>query len=308
MKDKRPEEKLGFPLEELLKFPKYFHIETVDICNARCVMCGIDFDKKESTSMSDDLFDKIVSEIAPHKNHIEKVMPYLDGEPLLDRKIFERIKKLKSAGIRWVNIATNGSLLSDRKIEELLRSGLDEVYITIDSLNKEIYENIRIGLKFEQVLERTLKLISERDRLGSNLRIRIQMVRQESNFSETNDFIKYWKPKLRDSDQVVIQNAHNWGNKVSVKKIGDESRVNETPCIALWGTFVVHLNGVVPLCCIDTESDYKVGDINIETIENVWKSKYLDKYRELHSNGNRSRIPLCDGCTLWRDSKREIID
>jgi radical SAM protein with 4Fe4S-binding SPASM domain len=308
MKNKFLEQRLGFDLSELLKFPKYFHIETIDMCNARCVMCGIDFDKKESTTMSDELFTKIVTEISPWKDHIEKVMPYLDGEPLLDRKIFERVKELKSAGIKWVNIATNASLLSDGKIAELLDSGLDEVYITIDSMNKEIYEQIRIGLNFDRVLERTLNLIEARNKSESSLRIRIQMVRQDLNHTEVNEFIKYWKAKLKDSDQIVIQNAHNWGNKVEVKKFGDESKVNDKPCIALWGTFVAHLNGEVPLCCIDTETEYKVGDLNESSIEQIWQNNHLKKYRELHEMGNRERIPICNGCTLWRDDKRDIVD
>ena len=300
--------RLGFPIPDLLKFPKYFHIETIDMCNARCIMCGIDFDKKNSKTMSDDLFQKIVKEMIPWKEHIEKVMPYLDGEPLLDRDICNRIKLLKDSGIRLVNIATNGSLLSDRIITNLLDSGLDEIYVTIDSLDKTTYEAIRVGLKFEKVLNQTLRLIEMRNSSGSSLKIRVQMVRQESNYSEAEEFIKFWKSKLNDCDQVVIQNAHNWGNKVDVLKIGDEHIVNDKPCIALWGTFVAHMDGTVPLCCIDTESDHKIGNLNKNTIQEVWTNQLLLKYRELHENGNRSRIDMCNGCTLWREDKRSIAD
>lgn len=79
------ERRLTFPRDVLGRFPKYFLIETINSCNTRCVMCGIDFDKKAKAVMSDALFEKIAAEIGAHHDHVEKVMLDLDGEPLLDR-------------------------------------------------------------------------------------------------------------------------------------------------------------------------------------------------------------------------------
>ena len=153
------EQRLEFPLDELLIFPKYFLIETINRCNARCVMCGIDFSSKKKTGMDAALFDKITQEIGHYKDHVEKVMLYLDGEPLLDKNISLRISKMKQVGVKRVNIASNASLLNSKKAEELLNSGLDEIYITIDSLHKEVYESIRIGLSFKTVQYNILQFI-----------------------------------------------------------------------------------------------------------------------------------------------------
>lgn len=71
------ENTLAFPLDELLRFPKYFLIETINVCNARCVMCGIDFDSKKKGIISDELFDKITDEVSQYSDHVEKVMLYL---------------------------------------------------------------------------------------------------------------------------------------------------------------------------------------------------------------------------------------
>lgn len=306
LKNSSVEDRLGFEEKELLEFPKYLHIETINSCNARCLMCGINFDEKTYTIMSDDLFSKIVTEVSKQSNKIEKVMPYLDGEPLLDKKIFSRISELKNAGIKTVNISTNASLLSDEKIEECLSSGLDQIYITIDSLDPKTYEVIRKGLDFKKVLQNTHNLIEKRNLRKSGLKIRVQMVLQKINSTEKEAFIKYWKERLSPSDEVVVQQGHNWAGSVSPEKLlGFRSDLD--PCIALWGTFVCHSNGDVPLCCMDTKTKYNMGNIVKQSIEDVWTSSLFSKMRELHSNRKRSDLELCKDCDLWSDDKKETF-
>ena len=300
------ERRLLHPIETLNRFPKYFLIETVNTCNARCIMCGIDFDKKSKTIMDDVLFDKIVDELGQRRDHIEKVMLYLDGEPLLDKRIPARVAKIKNAGIRIANIATNASILTEKTARSLIKAGLDEIYITIDSMKKEVYEAIRLRLNFDDVLGNTLRFIELRDHLNPDLMVRVQMIKQELNFSEEPAFRAYWKERLSTTDQVVVQKAHNWASAADVIGFGDEHDVNNYPCIALWGTCVIHVNGDVPLCCMDTETKHLVGNVGSQSIEDIWTGAPMKSYRDKHLEGRRYEIPLCDGCTLWREEKHEI--
>src|SRR5208337_3471558 len=166
------EDTLGYPLDTLTIFPKFFLIETINACNSRCIMCGIDFSKKKKAVMSDALFEKITNEIAHYKDHVEKVMLYLDGEPLLDKTMPLKVHAMKSAGIRKVNIATNASLLDSRRAADLIDAGLDEVYFTLDSLDKKTFEAIRCGLKFEDVYGNIINFIKLRNRLNPDIIIR----------------------------------------------------------------------------------------------------------------------------------------
>ncbi|MBF0447830.1 MAG: radical SAM protein [Magnetococcales bacterium] len=295
--------RLGFAPETLLRFPKYFLIETINQCNARCIMCGIDFDGKKTARLSKTLFEKMAEEIGEYRDHVEKVMLYLDGEPLLDRSLPERISLMKSKGVKRVNVATNASILMEKQATRLIDAGLDEIYITVDSLKKEIYETIRVGLKFETVMENIQTFIQLRNRLNPALTIRMQMVQQELNRDEGENFHTFWQARLGSQDQVVVQKAHNWGSTVQVLRRGDEDQVNDIPCIALWGTFVVHVDGTVPLCCMDTDSRHPVGDLNSQSIREVWQSKELAAYRRKHLLLQRPQIDICDGCTLWREEK-----
>jgi len=304
------EQRLGWPVGDLNRFPRFFEIETVNSCNARCIMCGIDFDSRPKSNMDDALFAKITDEISNYTDYVEKVMLYLDGEPLIDKKLPHRIKMMKDAGVKKVSISSNGSLLNEKNSVAIIEAGLDDIYLTIDSLKKETYEAIRVRLDFDEVYNNVINFISLRNKLNPQLMIRVQMILQELNQNERDDFIPHFEKLLSPTDQIVVQKAHNWGSTLDVMKFGDEDKVNNYPCIALWGTFVVHVNGDVPLCCIDTDTKYPLGNLNEQTIEEVWTGEPMRAFREKHLNGMRSEISICDGCTLWREDKHfdEILD
>ena len=299
------EAKLGFDADTLLRFPKYFLLETVNMCNARCVMCGIDFDSKTPTRMSDALYARLIEELAEHRDHVEKVMLYLDGEPLLDRALVDRVRRAKDAGLPRINIATNASLLDAQRSAALLDAGLDEVYVTIDSLRKDRFEAIRRGLTFETVVDNTLAFVRERDQRRPQARVRVQMILQRENADEEAAFLDHWAARLGPGDEVVVQKAHNWAAHVQVPAFGDEATINRYPCIALWGTFCVHADGTAPLCCMDSDNAVPVGDTNRERIADIWAGEVLERIRRLHLAGRRAEVPLCDGCTLWREGKQD---
>ena len=97
--------------EDLLSFPRYFELETVNACNARCTMCTIDDWTRHSPVMKDPLFKKLADEICAHDSEVKRVSLYRDGE-LLDKKMAKRVAMLKDGGVKKVGISTNVALLS----------------------------------------------------------------------------------------------------------------------------------------------------------------------------------------------------
>jgi hypothetical protein len=298
---------MGFSLSSLLSFPKFIMLEPINRCNAKCVMCGIDFTARKKAVMSQQIFKKITMEMAEHRDHIEKILIALDGEPLLDRTLHKRIRELKDAGLKLVNVTTNASLLTQKRSVELIEAGLDEIYITIDSLKKPVYEAIRDGLDFDEVYNNTCNFVELRNRLNPKLTIRIAMILQEQNFHEAESFENHWRGILGSSDQIVVQKAHNWANTVDVVQFGGEETINNIPCISLWGTMTIHADGVVGLCCMDTKCAYPTGDLNHNSMAEIWHSEAFERARELHLSGRRREMSICDGCTVWRPDKHQLL-
>lgn len=295
-------------LSECFYFPKYFTIETSNNCNARCIMCpkgkkGL----KERQFMGDALFDKIVSEIQGYHKWIEMICLNSDGEPLLDREIASKIRKLKGIGIKHVNISTNAQLLEEAKIQELLESGLDDIRISMDGHSKETFEKVRRGLDFEVVKGNVLKLIQMRDRARSSMEIRVRMVELEENIGERKEWLDFWKDKVGERDKVQLMPMHSWSGKILDEGISQIEYYADKPCISVFSSFTINYDGIVQLCDSDIEQQMVMGDVKEASIQEIWQGEKFEYARSLHANAERNRIQICQGCDHWSRDFKETI-
>ena len=224
--------KSTFP--QLLKFPSYVEVETVNACNARCPMCTIADWERGHTPMTDDLYNKIAAELIDHAGDLNLVSLYRDGEPLIDKKLADRVAVLKDGGVKNVSISTNVSLLTESKSTDLLNAGLDTIIMSIDSMDKAVFESIRVRLVFEEVLENCLKFIELRNKIRPQTRIWVRMIRQQGNKNEWPEYEKYWIPRLAEHDRVYYHNIFNWGGQLQDFSPISTSFEPNLPCVALW--------------------------------------------------------------------------
>lgn len=294
--------RVGEPVEKLVQFPRYFEIETVNACNASCPMCTIaDWDRK-SGLMSDEMFEKIAHEICNHKE-VKRVHLYRDGEPLLDKKLSLKIRRLKAGGVKKVGISTNVALLDNKRARSLLEAGIDEVILSVDSLKKETYESIRVGLSFDEVMNNATNFILMRNALKSSCQIWVRMIRQEGNKDEWESYERYWKGFLKETDRVDFRNLHNWGMQLtSMQSLTTQD--TEKPCIALWSLMVIFADGTVPRCNVDYNMKHPVGNVKQSSIQELWQSEIQTRIREDHLNSNRTGI--CKGCNVWAEQANSL--
>ncbi|MDD5012069.1 MAG: SPASM domain-containing protein [Candidatus Nanoarchaeia archaeon] len=287
-------------------FPKYFEIETVHACNAKCKMCPIWKHPEDYGRMEKKLFDKISSEMSGYSSWINSVCLSRNGEPLLDKNLVDKIKTLKNYGIKDVTFSTNASLLNKKKSLELIESGLDDIRFSIDGYTKETFESIRYGLDFENVVENCLQFIRLRNEKGNKPRIRIRMVLQDENRNEETQWKNFWLSKISEQDIVCSKEMNTWGNKL--KKCDTEmlEKYSNIPCISPWSTLVSLYDGKVPLCGVDYEPSFNLGDLNSSTIKEIWNSEAYEEIRKIHSSNKRNDIPLCRGCNIWDLEEKKI--
>ena len=288
--------------EDLLRFPRFIEVETVNVCNARCPMCTIEDWERGAPSIKDNLFKKIADEIVDHADEIHRVSLYRDGEPLIDKKMPNRISLLKDGGIKNVALSTNVSLLNPKKAEDLLHAGIDTIIFSIDSLKKDVFESIRVRLNFEEVLDNAHKFIALRNKIRPQTKIWMRMIRQDSNIDEWPSYRDYWSKYLGNNDRIYYHNIFNWGGQLEGAKPISLSYEPELPCVALWSLLVIFANGDVPLCNVDYNNKYPTGSAITHSIEEIWQSKIMNERRQLHLNGEKSCISLCTNCNVWDES------
>ena len=290
----------GGSYEALLRFPRFIEIETVHACNARCTMCTINDWERGKRPMDDNLFVRLAEEIIENAEEIKRVSLFRDGEPLLDPKLAERIEILKQGDVRDISISTNISLLTGEKSREILEAGLDLIIMSIDSLDKTVYEGIRIGLKFEEVLENALRFIELRNKINPRTKIWIRMVMQEANKDEWAEYKTYWAQRLLpDHDRIYYHTIFNWGGQLKAFKPVAKSCELNLPCVSLWSLMVIFNNGDVPLCNVDFNLKYRLGNVKDSSIAELWHSKLMETRREKHLFGRKRDIGICGNCNVW---------
>ena len=267
-----------------------------------------DWNRKDGV-MKDDLFEKIATEICEHSAVVRRVHLYRDGEPLLDKRLPGRIARLKRGGIREVGISTNGELLSPLKAGQLFAAGLDELILSIDSMERNTYEKLRVGLDYETVIANAKECFFIRNNVNSKCRIRVRMIRQEANREEWDSgrFADVWRSRLSDGDTVEAKDIHNWGSQLEGFKPVGKADV-ELPCVALWSLCVIFADGTVPLCNVDFNGKHKLGNVKDSSISEIWRSAEQNRRREAHFGGRRGvAAPICKGCTVWAEGGKHVI-
>lgn len=293
--------------EDAQYFPKFLQIETVSLCNGKCVMCPVGEWNRSERIMDMELYRKIISDITPYTQWIERVTIQLDGEPLMDRYLEERIKLLKKTGIKTVAFSTNGSLLDERRGISVIHSGVDEVSFSVDGVTPYTFETIRKGLKFETCIGNIKRFIELRDSLAPSLRIRIRMTIQEENIYEFRDLVSYWKDLTAPGDEIYGKLMHTWGNwlqGIQLFPIQNREGLNETPCISPWSSIVILSDGRVPLCCNDFNASILLGNVRSDHIQDIWQSRVLKKIRNSQLKKGRRSMKLCLDCNTWDYSSR----
>lgn len=296
-------------LEECRYFPKYLTIETCNNCNAHCIMCPKgQRGTKNVQLMEDTIFERIVKELEDYSEWIEMICLNSDGEPLLDKKIAERIKVLKSIGISHVNISTNAQLLTEEKVYQLLESGLDDIRISLDGYTKETFEKVRVGLNYDVVKKNVENLIRIRNQAKRNLSIRLRMVELEENKNERDAWMKYWNSIVSSSDKVQLMPMHTWSGTIQKE---EEERIryySDKPCVSVFSSFTINYDGKVQLCDSDIEQKVILGDVCETSIKSIWAGEKFEQIRMWHANGMRNELSICQGCDHWCRSFKESIE
>jgi len=291
-------------------FPIVFHIQTINGCNGSCTMCPYSNKKPEKIeTMSNQLFEKIIKEIAEYPLGYTYIHMYLQNEPFLDKDIFRKLKYIKeeSNGRITTGITTNGVLLTSDKIPELISSELDELVVSLDALTEETYSKIRVGLDYNTVINNIEAIINSRYKKG----LYVEFTKQKENASELKDFIKYWKEKRLP---ILLFFINNRGGRVDNfdkynTDIGKTSFIYRLIkgfsqkiikcCPLTLSTFNIRSNGDVIICCNDYSNQMILGNINNSTIKEIWNSEKYNKIRKQLRNKKYEEISTCKLCSIW---------
>ena len=121
----------------------YLRISLTEACNLRCIYCMPEGEVCFKNYKG--LTDKEIKYLIDIFGDIGlKKIRFTGGEPLLRKNIVELVSKAKEKEIGKIALTTNGVLLP-KYLDDLINAGLNEINISLDSLNEEVFRKITRG-------------------------------------------------------------------------------------------------------------------------------------------------------------------
>ncbi|SKB67188.1 radical SAM additional 4Fe4S-binding SPASM domain-containing protein [Acetoanaerobium noterae] len=280
-------------------FPDITHVETTNVCNLKCIHCPqsdlSSIPNYEPIYMELDIFKRIAMEIGKH-NGILRLTP--DGEPLIHRDWIKQVELALSSGVDIFCFNTNGILLSDENMEILFKTTETKVVIeiSIDALYPDTYKKIRGG-DYSKLMKNIFTLLNEKNKRSvNNIKVMVSCVIQpELENQEYQQFVKFWEPLV---DKVITRHYVDTKGLTPQKPEVQFIPKKRWPCPVVFTRLVIGMDGKIRFCPDDWLKKSVVGDINKDTIEEIWKSKYMNNLRASHMNEIFDNA-LCNSCTDW---------
>lgn len=285
---------------DLTELPDEINIETVFGCNIKCRMCIMRDLKRfgggrKVSFMEPAVFARILEQVSDRPRTI---CLNQNGEPLLHPDIAAFVRSAKKKG-HFVYFVTNGTKLDSKLAEELVQAGLDRIIISIDGIQKEIYEAIRVGADFDVVIENTLNLINIAERAGSQIQIEVHCILSDLTQKDRKNIEKFWKNRAK----LIFLPFDDWGGffNGSDDDFGEprttKTLKNRYPCDYLWTTLNISADGRIIYCCHDHLQRSRLPLVTESSLSEVWQG-VIAREREKHVNNNIDSLP-CSHCSTW---------
>lgn len=294
--------------------PTYIQIEISNRCNLSCKYCAASRDlmKGSGRDMSLAEFKKIINDILARKNYFPTIQLAFRGEPFMNRDACSMIKYATDRGL-FVVINTNGILMNKSLNKGLILSRLNQLIISVDSINKETYESVRIGGKFEVLINNIKDLVRQKKECRSRLPfIELQYIVTKNTEDEIDDFMKLSKSlgvdnmrfktyKVtclgRGSDSVQtlkdLLPKRNEYSRYSLKK--GKLELKNKPIGCSWSCdCLIYSDGDMGACCEDYNKEYVVGNALNSNFWNVWNG---EKSLSLRNNIKKRNLDICKTCS-----------
>ncbi len=284
----------GAPL--VSSFPSYIGIDVSSICQLRCPHCptGVENERRNSaapitfrqrTMLSSDLFDALLDELG---EYVFLIMFFNWGEPLLNKELPGLIAKAKALDI-CTEIHSNFSLrLSDKFIEELLTSGIDELAASIDGFSQETYATYRRGGDFGLAKGNLERCATVRDRLGLKTKLiwnflvfsfNEHEIEPTRRHCEERGLIFNAREAYTDNPDWLPSYRRHQTNAINAS-VTPASQPG-SPCAWHYDYTMVNADGSVSPCCApwDQKDDFGLVVPGVTSFADVWNNGLYRKSR-----------------------------
>ena len=249
------------------------------------------------------------------------------GEPMLHPRMVEMIEYAKAQGARvWLN--TNGSLFGPkpaqrRKLDRLIRAGIDLIEFSMDAGDAETYERVRPPKRYngsnpterwKNQVETVRAALVLRKAYRMPTRIVVSIIRQKEIEGKLEAAVKFWLENT-GVDEVITRKFLTWDDNTHLRfdrtldphLYADLPSEWKEPCVWPFERMNVDTLGRIALCGQDISFRTSVLFPTLweATLQEIWQGETFNRYRRMHLEGRGSELFPCRGCSAWRAGIRD---
>ena len=273
-----------------LDWPNEVSIETYAKCNAACTFCPYTTLDRIGAKMPDAMLDSIIEQLKAHPKPFN-ISPFKVNEPFLDKRLLPFCRKINAElPNAWLRLFTNGSALTLAHIDGVaaLRQ-VDMVWVSLNDHDPAAYKAL-MGLDFDRTAANLDTLHSEKAAGRFTHEVFVGRVRDALVPSaHDNDFASYVMARWPLFEAKLLK-RDGWLGHVEP----NSKEIPSRPCVR-WFELSITATGKVSLCCMDGEAAHSIGDLNEQSLFDIYNSPAWRDRRE-RMISRRAVFP-CSTCT-----------
>ena len=247
---------------------KYVSFEASTVCNQGCYFCPVSVDRREDHSMSLDLYERIVAQLAEHRHTIDGVSMIHYNEPTADKRFIDQVRLLKRYGLPPAVLTNATGLTPDRVDTILAMGGLRYLSVNLSTLDRERYKSDRGGDHLPLVL-RNLDYLKDKP-LAPEMDM---AVLGKGDAAHRRDFEEISERFANSRFRMHFYEVMDRAGAVPVGLHPEKRHKNLRGCEQT-GSRVVQWVHITPradcvLCCQDYYDQYIVGNLEQESLDEI---------------------------------------
>jgi MoaA/NifB/PqqE/SkfB family radical SAM enzyme len=262
------------------------------------------------------------------------------GTGFLNKDYLRMLEYAKSRNI-FVEFFDSFHLFNEERIRKVVGMGVDKIWVSIEAATKETYEKIRVGSKWEKVMEniRTLFRVKEemktpfpevwfhfiitKDNVGEMEQF-VDLVKGLVGDTRRNPIVMYWTSLLyfKEVEHLITEVPEDLKKRVMDKcraygmfPVFNENVTREKPVCQCtkWTEPFVLVSGHVQSCCAinevndrDFQEEQAFGNLFHERYSDIFRSR---KFRTFKKLLQENKVPIsCKNCRLYNFTEDQIVD
>jgi hypothetical protein len=280
---------------------KIVSLETMTSCNQKCYFCPVSIAPRADYSMPMEFFEAVVDQLSAYRATIESVFLQSYNEPTLDRRFVEQCRTLFAADLP-VAVLSNGTGLTPQKVDALVESGpLRYICINLSTLDRERYLKDR-GEDHVALVLRNLDYAGQRH-LADSMSIVALGIGDEAHGRDFEEIRARFAGTRFDVQYHVVMDRAGW---LDIGLKPPEKKQHLAGCNNVGSRPLQHLHitprGKCVLCCEDYDERYVVGDLNLNSIDEILRGEEIVRLRRwIYGLEEAPADFICRNCVFARE-------